>query len=154
MKLADACLLYLDVLPGGQHAVEVTFKIGRLEYLSGKLDAAEKHLSSIALKHPESELAEYAANLVLDISNLRKDYRGLHEWAVRFLGDSRLTAHGTLRSDLTRVEEESAYALADGATDDAGKAKALLEFVDEHPSASLTDKAIFGAAAALSRTGK
>src|SRR5438067_4587897 len=29
-KLADACLLYLDVLPDGQHAVEVAFKIGRL----------------------------------------------------------------------------------------------------------------------------
>src|SRR3954470_8904519 len=154
MKLADACLLYLDVLPDGQHAVEVTFKIGRLEYLSGKLDASEKHLSAIALKHPESELAEYAANLVLDIANLRKDYRGLHEWAVRFLGDGKLASRGTLRSDLTRVEEQSAYTLADGVPDDEGKARALLDFVDKHAGASLTDKAIFGAAAALSRTGK
>jgi len=153
-KLADACLLYLDVLPDGPHAVEVTFKIGRLEYLSGKLDAAEQHLSAIALKHPESELAEYAANLVLDIANLRKDYRAVHDWSVRFLEDGKLAAHGTLRSDLGRVEGQSAYALADGVADDEGKAHALLAFVDNHPGASLTDKAIFGAAAALSRTGR
>jgi TolA-binding protein len=153
-KLADACQLYLEVLPDGQHAVEVAFKLGRLEYLSGKLDAAEKHLSSIAVKHPESELAEYAANLVLDIANLRKDYRAVHEWSVRFLDDGKLAAHGTLRSDLSRVEEQSAYALADGVPDDEGKARALIDFVDKHPGASLRDKAIFGAAAALSRTGK
>jgi len=153
-KLADACLLYLDVLPDGQHAVEVAYKIGHLEYLSGKLDAAEKHLSSIALKHPESELAEYAANLVLDISNLRNDPRGVHEWAVRFLGDDRLTAHAGLRSVLTRVEAESAYTLANGIADDEGKARALLDFVDKHRGAPLDDKAIFGAAAALSRLGK
>ena len=153
-KLADACLLYLDVLPDGQHAVEVAFKIGRLEYLSGKLDAAEQHLSSIAVNHPQSELAEYAANLVLDIANLRKDYRAVHDWSVRFLDDEKLAGHGTLRSDLTRVEEQSAYALADGVPDDEGKARALLDFVDKHPGGSLTDKAIFGAAAALSRTGK
>ena len=154
MKLADACLLYLDVLPDGQHAVEVTFKIGRLEYLSGKLDASEKHLSAIALKHPESELSEYAANLVLDIANLRKDYRGVHDWSVRFLDDGKLAARGTLRADLTRVEEQSAYTLADGVAEDEGKARALLDFVDKHPGGSLTDKAIFGAAAALSRTGR
>ncbi|MFL5419498.1 MAG: tetratricopeptide repeat protein [Myxococcales bacterium] len=153
-KLADACLLYLDVLPDGPHAVEVAFKIGRLEYLAGKLDGAEKHLSWVAQKHPESDLAEYAANLVLDIANLRKDYRAVHEWALRFLADSRLTAHGTLRADLARVEEQSAYALAEGVTDDEGKARALLDFVEKHPGASLTDKAIFGAAAALSRAGK
>jgi tetratricopeptide (TPR) repeat protein len=154
VKLADSCALYLDVLPEGAHAVEVAFKIGRLEYLSGKLDAAEKHLSWVAQKHPESDLAEYAANLVLDISNLRKDYRGMHEWALRFLDDPRLIAHGTLRADLTRVEEQSAYALADAVKDDEGKAHALLDFVDKHPGAALTDKAIFGAAAALSRAGK
>jgi len=153
-KLASACLLYLDVLPDGQHAVEVAYKIGHLEYLSGKLDEAEKHLSSIALKHPESELAEYAANLVLDISNLRNDPRGVHEWAVRFLSDDRLTAHAGLRAVLTRVEAESAYTLADGVADDAGKARALLDFVDKHPGAPLDDKAIFGAAAAFSRLGR
>ena len=101
-KLADACRLYLEALPGGPHAVETAFKVGRLEYVSSQLEAAEKHLSWIALNHPEHELAEYAANLVLDISNLRKDWQGVHRWALRFLEDKRLTAHGTLLNDLRR----------------------------------------------------
>ncbi len=153
-KLAAACRLYLQALPGGPHAVEVAFKVGRLEYISGELDAAQKHLASIALQHPEHELAEYAANLVLDIANLRKDWPALHEWALKFVGDKRLSAHGTLLQDLKRIEEQSAYALADAAKPDARKAEALLSFVAAHPHGLLADKALFGAAAALSRAGR
>ena len=152
--LASSCRLFLEGLPDAQHSVEVSFKLGRLLYLSGKLDEAEKQLSSIALGHPEHELAEYAANLVLDIANLRKDYRAVHDWALRFLSDKRLVAHGGLQADLKRVEEQSAYAMADGVQGDDAKAAALLRFVDEHPRGALADKAIFGAAAALSRAGQ
>src|SRR5207248_4780425 len=152
--LASSCRLFLEALPDAPHSVEVAFKLGRLEYVSGKLDEAEKHLSWIALGHPEHELAEYAANLVLDIANLRKDYPAMHGWALRFLADKRLVAHGTLSADLQRVEEESAYAMADAVPGDALKARALLGFVEEHPRGALADKAIFGAAAALSRAGQ
>lgn len=153
-NLAAACSLYLRALPDGPHAVEVAFKVGRLEYISGELDAAQKHLAGIALQHPENELAEYAANLVLDISNLRKDWKSLHGWAIRFLADKRLIAHGTLLQDLKRIEEESAYALADGESGDLKKAAALGAFVAAHPHGELADKALFGAAAALSRAGR
>ena len=152
--LASSCRLFLEALPDAPHSVEVAFKLGRLEYLSGKFEAAQQHLSWIALSHPEHELAEYAANLVLDVANLRQDYRAVHEWALRFLDDKRLVAHGTLQADLRRVEEQSAYAMADAVADDSQKARALLAFVDEHPRGALADKAIFGAAAALSRTGQ
>jgi len=153
-KLAGACRLYLEALPEGPHAVEVAFKVGRLEYVSGDYAAAQKHLAFIALAHPEHELAEYAANLVLDMENLKSDWEGVRRWALRFLEDRRLTAHGTLLQDLRRIEEQSAYALVDAVTPDAKKAEALLAFVAAHPHGQLTDKALFGAAAALSRIGR
>ena len=153
-RLASACRLYLEALPNGPHAVEVAFKVGRLEYLSGDLAAAQEHLASIAVQHPEHELAEYAANLVLDIGNLRKDWAGMHAWAVKFLADKRLIAHGTLAQDLKNIEEESAYALSNAAASDPGKAQELLAFASEHPHGRLADKALFGAAAALSRAGR
>ena len=153
-NLAASCRLYLKALPDGPHAVEVAFKVGRLEYISGELDAAQQHLAGIALQHPEHELAEYAANLVLDISNLRKDWKSLHGWALQFLADKRLAAHGTLLQDLKRIEEESAYAVADAEPGDVGKAAALSAFVAGHPHGQLADKALFGAAAALSRAGR
>ncbi|HEY6907958.1 MAG TPA: tetratricopeptide repeat protein [Myxococcales bacterium] len=153
-SLAAACNLYLKALPDGPHAVEVAFKVGRLEYLSSQYDAASKHLSFIALNHPEHELAEYAANLVLDIENLRGNWKGVHAWALRFLGDRKLTAHGSLLQDLRRIEEQSAYAMAEAVPQDAQKASALLAFVQAHPHGQLADKALFGAAAALSRAGQ
>ncbi|HWE23633.1 MAG TPA: tetratricopeptide repeat protein [Myxococcales bacterium] len=152
--LASACRLFLEALPDGARSVEVAFKLGRLEYLSGNLDAARQHLSWIATVHPEHELAEYAANLVLDIANLRQDYAVVHQSALRFLEDKRLTAHGNLQTDLKRVEEQSAYAMADAVSGDEQKAHALLAFVETHPRGVLADKAIFGAAAALSRAGQ
>ena len=152
--LASSCRLFLEALPDGPRSVEVAFKLGRLEYLSGNLDSARQHLSWIALSHPEHELAEYAANLVLDIANLRKDYAAVHEWALKFLDDKRLGAHGNLQADLKRVEEQSAYAMADAVSGDPDKARALLGFVETHPHGALADKAIFGAAAAMSRAGQ
>jgi TolA-binding protein len=152
--LAKACLLYLEALPEGPHAVEVAFKVGRLEYVAQQLDEAQKHLAWVATQHPENELAEYAANLVLDIANLRHDYPGMHAWALKFLADGKLIRHGTLAQDLKRIEEESAYAIADATASDPKKAQALLAFVDAHPHGDLTDKAIFGASAALSRAGR
>ena len=153
-NLAAACGLYLQALPDGPHAVEVAFRLGRLEYLSSQYDAASKHLSWIALSHPEHELSEYAANLVLDIENLRGNWQGVHAWALKFLGDRKLTAHGTLAQDLRRIEEQSAYALAEAVAPDGRKASALLAFVQAHPHGQLADKALFGAAAALSRAGQ
>jgi TolA-binding protein/Flp pilus assembly protein TadD len=150
-KLRGACLLYLEALPDGPHAVEVAFKAGRLEYVSGQLDKAQEHLAWVTEKHPEHELAEYSANLVLDIENIRQDWQGLHRWAQKFAKDKKLLAHGTLASDIARIEEESAYSLADTVKQDSAKAEALLAFVDDHPHGHLADKALFGAAAALSR---
>ncbi|HEY2028594.1 MAG TPA: tetratricopeptide repeat protein [Myxococcales bacterium] len=150
-KLHAACILYLEALPEGQHAVEVAFKAGRLEYVSGQLDEAQAHLAWIAEKHPEHELSEYSANLVLDIQNIRHDWHGLHAWAVKFAKDKKLLSHGTLAQDVSRIEEESAYAIADGMKPDQKKAQALLAFFDAHPHGQLADKALFGAAAALSR---
>jgi cellulose synthase operon protein C len=153
-KLAAASRLYLQALPDGPHAVEVAFKLGRLEYVSGDYGQAEQHLAFIALSHPEHELSEYAANLVLDIENLRGDWEGVRRWALKFLEDRRLAAHGTLLQDLKRIEEQSAYALADAVTPDPRKADALLSFVATHPHGQLLDKALFGAAAAFSRMGR
>jgi TolA-binding protein len=152
--LARACALYLEALPDGPHAVEVAFKLGRLRYLAGALDEAREKLAWVATQHPENELAEYAANLVLDIENLRHDSRAVNAWAAKFLADRKLSAHGKLARDLTRVEEQSAYALAETVAPDGAKARALIEFVKAHPRGALVDKALFGAAAALSRAGE
>jgi len=152
-KLAAACRLYLETLQRGRTAWRC-LQVGRLEYVSGDYEAAQKHLSWIALAHPEHELSEFAANLVLDMENMRGNWEGVHRWALRFLDDRRLTAHGTLVQDLKRIEEQSAYALADAVAPDAKKADALLAFVATHPRGLLADKALFGAAAALSRIGR
>jgi len=53
-----------------------------------------------------------------------------------------------------RIEEQSAYALADAVAPDAKKADALLAFVATHPAACSRTRHLFGSAAALSRIGR
>ena len=154
-SLAATCALYLQALPEGPKAVEVAYRLGRLEIRAKELEAATRHLSWIALTHPEHDLAEPAANLTLDIANLKKDFPAVHAWAVKFLAHGKLVGkHPSLKATLERVEEESAYSIAETTKEDAAQAKGLLAFVDAHPKGQLQDKALFGAAAALSRAGR
>lgn len=155
-KLAATCALYLEALPAGPKAVAVAYRLGRLEIRSKELDQATLHLEWIALSHPEHELAEPAANLILDIANLKKDFSAVHAWAVKLLAHGKLVGkRPALKATLERVEEESAYSISEGVKDDAAKAKALLAFVEAHGGkGQLLDKALFGAAAALSRAGR
>src|SRR5690606_11984809 len=67
---------YIRGFPRGDKVVDAKFKVGRLHYASNHLDEALKYFREIVFKHPTSPNAIYAANLILDIYNLRKDYEG------------------------------------------------------------------------------
>jgi len=86
----------------------------------------QKHLSWIALAHPEHELSEFRRQPGAGHGEHARQLEGVHRWALRFLEDRRLTAHGTLVQDLKRIEEQSAYALADAVARTRKKADALL----------------------------
>lgn len=58
---------------------EMKFRVGRLYYLHNQFDQAISYFKEIVGKYPKTKYAEYSANLLLDIFNLKKDYAGLEK---------------------------------------------------------------------------
>ena len=63
--------------PKSDKAAEIKFRTGRLYYLTNNFEPAEKQFKEIVQQHPNTKFSEYSANLLLDIYNLKKDYRRL-----------------------------------------------------------------------------
>ena len=151
--LVDACEGYLAALPAGPHAVEIGYKVAQLHAKAGRYPRAVALFSDVALKHPDSDLAEYAANLALDALNLEKDYAALNEMARAFAASPALMARGTLRADVYNVEQESAFKLVELESEPRKAAEAYVAFVAEFPRSPLADRALFDAAAMHAKRG-
>ncbi|MHB1844301.1 MAG: tetratricopeptide repeat protein [Deltaproteobacteria bacterium] len=147
--LLSACDAYLTWLPKGPKVVEVTYKAAQIYYRYNHFDEAVKRFTFIATQHPESDLAVYSANLVLDSYNLLGDYSKVHEWARKFLGMPKL-AKGKFHEDLLKLVEESGFKLVEK-EEQAGHfekaATAYLGFVHDFPKGERADQALWNAAA-------
>lgn len=145
--LLEACERYLKYVPKGEKKVEVTYKVANIYYRYNHFDEAVQRFAWVALEHPEHELAEYAANLVLDSYVLLDQPAKVNAWARRFLKNGRL-AKGKYRDDLLRVLEDSALTMVERSSK-AGKheeaARAYEGFVKEFPHSKKADRALFNA---------
>ncbi len=147
--LLSACDAYLAWLPKGPKVVEVTYKAAQIYYRYNHFDDAVKRFSFIATQHPESDVAVYSANLVLDSYNLLGDYAKVHEWARKFLAMPKL-AKGKFHDDLLKIIEESGFKLVER-DEKAGHfeqaAEAYLGFARDFPRGERADQALWNAAA-------
>ncbi|MFN7130499.1 MAG: tetratricopeptide repeat protein [Myxococcales bacterium] len=146
-NLLAACERYIKYVPQGENKVEVMYKAANILYRYNYFDNAVALFSQIALEHPESELAEYSANLVLDSYNLQADWSKVNEWARKFFAHPKL-AKGKFRDDLAKVLEQSAFKLVNQLEQKGefvAAAEAYLTFVSEFPKSEIADLALFNA---------
>jgi len=125
-------------------------------YRQDHLDKAVELFSQVVREYPESPLAEQAANLCLDSLNLLKRWDLLLEHAREFLGNDKLVRSASFTAMLETLIAQAQFKLADehfraGRFDAA--ARGYVALVDEQPTASLADKALFNAAICFERAG-
>jgi TolA-binding protein len=82
IKAAD---WYIGKFPQGEKAAELKFRVGRLYYQHNQFDKANEIFKDVAKKYQKTKYAEYSANLILDIYNLKKDYIGLEKTGEELL---------------------------------------------------------------------
>jgi TolA-binding protein len=154
-KLLDACLRYMKYQPRGDKWVEVAYKAANIYYRHNDFAQATDVFTRIALDHPESELAGYSTNLVLDAYNLLGDWRNVNGWAKRFYANAALMkAHPALKDDLARVIEQSAFKLIEEherKRDYEAAADAYLSFVRDWPQSKLAPTALYNASVDLGK---
>jgi TolA-binding protein len=155
-KFIKAGQWYVKNFPNSDKAPEIQFRMGRLYYQSNHFDEANQMFSGIVQKYPKTKQAEYSANLMLDIFNLKKDYVGLEKAAADILKNEDI-AKSKAGEDIRGVLEKASFKRAQDLEvqkDYAGSAAQFEAFAKQNPASSLALQAIFNAGVNNERAGQ
>ncbi len=155
-RFMKASAWYLEKLPNSKKAVEIKFRQGRLLYLFNNFDDAAKIFREIVQKFPNTKYAEYSANLLLDIFNLKKDYIGLETAAGELLKNEKL-AGTRAGQEIKEVLEKASF--KKGQDLEQGQkykesADVFMAFAAQNPKSSFVIAAFFNAGVNYEKAGE
>jgi len=154
-KFIESADAYTAKFPQSDRTPEIRFKVGRLYYLHNQFDKAVPYFKEIATKYPNTRFANYSANLLLDIYNLKKDYAGLEKAGQELLANSAL-AGTEAGKDIRGVLEKASFKKAqdlDASKDYKASAESFEAFAVQNPNSELALTALFNAAINFERAG-
>ncbi|MGZ3771743.1 MAG: tetratricopeptide repeat protein, partial [Bdellovibrio sp.] len=146
---------YVEKFPTGEKAAEIKFRMGRLYYQSNHFDEAIKLFREIVQQHPNTKYAEYSANLLLDIYNLKKDYVGLAKVGGELLAVPAI-ASSKAGADIRGVIEKASFKHGQDLELEkkyGESAKVYDAFAKQNPKSSLAIMALFNAGVNYERAG-
>jgi cellulose synthase operon protein C len=146
---------YVSAFPNGENVPAIRYKLGALYYYHNQFDDALTVFNSIIKNYPKSQWARYAANLTLDIYNLKKDYSGLETAGQNILKNDDLAKSDVgdqVKGVLQRVSFKKAQSLEDQ-KDYAGAAKSFEQFGAANPKTDLGTSANYNAAVDYEKAG-
>lgn len=149
-------LWYVGKFPNSEKNAEIRFRSGRLYYQHNQFDKAIPVFKEIVQKYPKSKYAEYSANLLLDIYNLKKDYIGLEKTGHELLAIPSL-ASSQVGADIRGILEKTSFKKAqelEAGKDYAKSAELFESFSRQNPKSDLALTAMFNAAINYERAGQ
>jgi TolA-binding protein len=155
-RFAKASLQLIKGFSKSERVPEVKYKLGRLHYLFNHHDEALVLFEDIVKNHPKSKVTVFAANLILDIYNIKKDYNGLANAGREFMNNPALVQAG-LDSDVKNIVERASFKQAQDLEvqkDYPGSARAFQEFAKNQPNSKLTTSAVYNAGVNFERAGE
>lgn len=164
-RLLKACDRYVELVPPdkAEKLVSVKFKAGKILYDYSHYDAAVKRFDHIVHQHPVAEQAEFAANLVIDVYNLRKDWEKLYATAAAYKKiDKLMEGREQLQRDLAKFSEYAKFSLVQILEERVKKeqgdirlvGQAYQDFYEEFPRSENADEALFNASVAWDKAGE
>lgn len=154
-RFIQAGLWYSNKFPQEEKTPEIRFRVGRLYYLHNQFDQATPYFREIIQKYPKTKYAEYSANLLLDIFNLKKDYAGLEKTGQELLNIPSI-ANSAAGQDIKQVLERATFKKAqdlEQSKDYAKSAESYEAFAKKNPKSELATSATFNAAINFERAG-
>ena len=146
---------YIALKPKDEAAIAIRYKIGSLYYYHNEFDKALIVFNDILNKHPKTQYAEYSANLMLDIYNLKKDYQGLEAAGQKILSIPEL-AKTPVANQVQNILQRTSFKKAqdlEGGKDYVKAAQSYEEFASKNPGSDLGMNATFNAAVNYERAG-
>lgn len=146
---------HINRFPTDESSVEVRFRVARILYLYNLLDKAELYFKQVVQMAPKSKYAEYSANLLLDIYNLREDYAGMAR-----VGNEILAVKGfqntQLTNDIQDIVEKAAFNEAQSFEKKGDYEKAadsFAKFARKYSGSSLASSALYNSGVNYERAG-
>ena len=132
-----------------EHSAISLYRQGKIHYDHDRFDQALQAFDQVVRQYPENPVAEYAANLSLDILNLKKDYAGLEKLVRRYAADKILMKHEPLRKVIHKLLPQISFKQAqqifkEKKYPEAGEA--FLKVAAEYPKSIIGDSALYNAA--------
>jgi len=155
-KFVQTAIWYTQKFPKGTKTVELKFRIGRLFYMHNQFDQAIPYFKEIVQDYPKTRYAEYSANLLLDIFNLKKDLTGLEKMGKELLAIPAI-ANSSGGKDIKNVLERANFKRAQDlevAKDYGKSAEGFQSFAQANPHSDLASTAMFNAAINYERAGQ
>ncbi|OIP36223.1 MAG: hypothetical protein AUK47_15405 [Deltaproteobacteria bacterium CG2_30_63_29] len=147
VKLIAACGRYAEVVPDGEHIVDIKYTAARIYYDHNQFGPAVKAFEDIAMNHSENRLGIISANLLLDSLGIEKDYKQMWEWVLKFRANEQLN-RPPLDDILETLETELAFKFCiDKETEKLWKESAMCfeEYAGKYATASYAPKALWNA---------
>lgn len=154
-KFVQAGAWYVQKFPNTEKTPEIRFRIARLLYQHNQFDRAEPAFKEIIQKYPKTKYAEYSANLLLDLYNLKKDYAGMEKTGRELLAVPSL-ANSQVGADIRGILEKANFKKAQEleSQKEYGKSAEQFEgFARQNPKSDLALTAMFNAAINYERAG-
>jgi tetratricopeptide (TPR) repeat protein len=160
--LVHAIGRYLGRATSADDSAELRFVRASVFRRHGRTDEALPDLMAIVTDHPETDVAEFSANLLLDTLNVQRDFEALAEWIERMHTSPKLLAKrpaltetvGILHVQVLRKRTEKLEA-AGRAGDPAAYLQAGRSYLDlftAHPD-QRGDELLFNAAVCFEQGG-
>lgn len=141
--------------PKDKSSLEVKFRIARIYYLYNHFEPAEQMFKEVVKEGPRSKYAEYSANLLLDIYNIKEDYSGMAK-----VGNEILSVKGfqnsQLTNDIQNIVEKAAFNQGQGYEKKGNyiaAAQSFKAFANQYPGSDLTIAALYNAGVNYERAG-
>lgn len=154
-RFIKASLWYINKFPKAEKTPEIKFRIGRLYYMHNQFDEATKVFREIVTVYPKTKYAEYSANLLLDIFNLRKDYVGLEKTGAELLAVQSI-ANSKVGGEIKSVMEKASFKRGQDLEVEkkfGESAQSYEAFAKNNPRSDLAATAIFNAGVNYERAG-
>lgn len=146
---------YATRFPKKLNVPAILYKVASLHYEFNHYKQAVVQFWNLIQKYPNSRYTEYSANLILDIYNLKKDFLGLRQAAIRLLKNKVIANSGSareIRKILSQVSLKTAEDLAKN-KEYFRSAVMYKSFADTHPKSPLRGTAYYNSAINFKKSG-
>jgi TolA-binding protein len=153
-ELIAASDRYTAVAPNDEKVPKVAYKTAEIFYTYDHIEEARRRFEAILGTYPQHEVAEYAANLIIETHLADKNFVAVEQFTRNLLDRPAAPGRKDFKGDLVKFKTGAMFKLAedlDAKGEHEAAAEMYLKLIDENPGNQFADSALNNAAVNFER---